>query len=307
MGYQKRRGVFRPPHTPPAIAERAGLLTRVMREFIAETDKRLAEINDAIVAGGLPSYEFRRLKREQGELLGQRKRLNAEMECISRLVNDPRMQEVYELLEAEGFDDRDQRGFFLAVLSTPTDFKGPRRRVKEARRLSRQIARTAEKMAEKLAKQIRELGNLRCDIPRVLISTQELLKQSDNSRHPALSVDWERLRLFLLEQLPDSNDDVRRAWEVAPGLEDLLTAVARLCREFEPRPYGCADVVRSRKSGEKSERIRSLANRVTKYFGFALTPRLKRAMAIALTVHFNDPNDEVSYEHVRKIARNLLS
>ncbi len=302
MGYQKLRGVFRPPQTPPAIAEMAGNFTGKIRESVAETDKRLAEINDAIVAGRPSNYRFRRLKREQGELLERQKSLNAELERISRLANDPRMRKVYELLEAEGFDDNDWRLFFYAVLSVPTDryFREIRSLMKEALSLSREIAETAEK----LAGQIKRLEALKCGIPYELVSTQALLKQSDSS-FPAVSDEWERLRPYLLEQLPDSDDEVRHAWESAPGLTDLLAAVARLCREFEPRPRIAAAAVRSRKRGDKAEPIRALAETLTKYCGFKLTPRLKRAIALTLTTDFDDPDDEVSYEHVREVVAGL--
>ncbi len=289
---------YAPP--PPAVVEMAGSLSEKIRKDIAETDKRLAEIKDAIRASRLPDYESRRLKREQGELGERRERLNAELERISRLTDGWRMWEVHEVLE--NFDDDEWRLFFYAVLSVPTDscFRETRSRMKEALSLSRKIAETAEK----LAGQIKKLEALKCGIPYELVSTQALLKQSDSS-FPAASDEWERLRHYLLEQLPDSDDDARHAWESAPGLTDLLATIARLCREFKPRPRVAAAAARSRKRGDKAEPIRALAETLTKYCGFTLTPRLMRAIAITLTVNFNDPNEEVSYEQVRKATAGL--
>ncbi len=288
--------------TPPAVTEMVGGLSQKIREALAETDKRLTEIKTATGTGRLPHSRPRRLAKERDELQREREKLEAELERISRLANDPRMQEVYELLEAEGFDDDDWRLFLYAVLSVPTDsyFREIRSQMKEALSLSREIAETAEK----LAGQIKRLEALKCGIPYELVSTQALLKQSDSS-FPVASDEWERLRHYLLEQLPDSDDDARHAWESAPGLTDLLAAVARLCREFEPRPRVAAAAARSRKRGDKAEPIRALAETLTKYCGFKLTPRLKRAIALTLTVDSDDPDKEVSYEHVREVVAGL--
>jgi len=268
--FEKIRNTLRCAPPPPAVAEMADALIEGIRRFKAEAEKELAKI-DAV-------------------------RLDAELERVSRLTHDPRMGEVYGLLE--GFDDEEWRLFFYAALSARVDFQSIRNQVKKARHLSREIAKTAEKLSEL----IKELEGLRCGVPYEMRSTHALLKRSENSC-PVGSHEWRRLRPYLLEQLPESDDDVRHAWESAPCMTDLLNALAEAAKEFKPRPRVAAAAVRSRKRGYKAELIRSFAETLTKYCGFPLTHRLMRAMAITLTVlYIDDPKDdeEVSYEQVRE-------
>jgi hypothetical protein len=256
---------------------------------IQELDRELADLDAKLKTGRLSG-------RERFNAASRHRQLIEERERVERLTHDPRMGEVYGLLE--GFDDEEWRLFFYAALSARVDFQSIRDQVEKARHLSREIAKTAEKLSEL----IKELEGLRFGVPYEMRSTHALLKRSENSC-PVDSHEWRRLRLYLLEQLPESDDDVRHAWESAPCVTDLLNALAGAAKEFKPRPRVAAAAVRTRKRGYRAELIRSFAETLTKYCGFPLTPRLMRAMAITLTVlYIDDPegDEEVSYEHVRE-------
>jgi hypothetical protein len=166
----------------------------------------------------------------------------------------------------------------------------------DARRLSRRIAGTARELSRQI-EELRSLGFL--GVPCELVEARALFERADVSC-PYSAPEWERLRPRLLGNASDLNDELRHAWESAPCVTDLLHTIAKAAEAFEPRPRKAAAALRSRKAEPVTELIRSIAEMLTIYIGIELTPRVKRAIAIIVTVDINAPNIIVTYDDVRK-------
>jgi len=271
---------------------------------IQELDRELADLD---------------AKLKTGRAASRRRQLIEERERIERLATDIQMKEAYTLLGP--LDDETWRALFYGVLGAraglsefrqaegdkPEVAKGKRRkrkatkgelrkRMDDARRQGRIIAGTARK----LSRQIEELGSLGfLGVPRELVEARALFERADVSC-PYSAPEWERLRPRLLGNASDLNDELRPAWESAPCVTDLLHTIAKAAEAFEPRPRKAAAALRVREANPVAELIRSIAEMLTIYIGIELTPRVKGAIAIIVTVDINDPNIIVTYDDVRK-------
>jgi len=269
---------------------------------IQELDRELADLDAKLKTGRLSG-------RERFNAVSRRGRLIEERERIERLATDFRMKEAYTLLGP--LDDETWRQLFYGVLGARdglSEFrqakdgelevaKGElRKRMDDARRLSRIIAGTARKLSRQI-EELRSLGFL--GVPRELVEARALFERADVSC-PYSAPEWERLRPRLLGNASDLNDELRPAWESAPCVTDLLHTIAKAAEAFEPRPRKAAAALRARKASPVTELIRSIAEMLTIYIGIELTPRVKRAIAIIVTVDFNDPDTIVTYDDVRK-------
>jgi len=276
---------------------------------IQELDRELADLDAKLETGRLSG-------RERFNAVSRRGRLIEERERIERLATDFRMKEAYTLLGP--LDDETWRALFYGVLGAraglsefrqaegdepeaegdePEVAKGElRKRMDDARRLSRRIAGTARELSRQI-EELRSLGFL--GVPRELVEARALFERADVSC-PYSAPEWERLRPRLLGNASDLNDELRPAWESAPCVTDLLHTIAKAAEAFEPRPRKAAAALRSRKAEPVTELIRSIAEMLTIYIGIELTPRVKRAIAIIVTVDINAPNIIVTYDDVRK-------
>jgi hypothetical protein len=171
-----------------------------------------------------------------------------------------------------------------------------RKRMDDARRLGRRIAGTARKLSRQI-EELRSLGFL--GVPWELVEARTLFERADVSC-PYSAPEWERLRPRLLGNASDLNDELRPAWESAPCVTDLLHTIAKAAEAFEPRPRKAAAALRVREANPVAELIRSIAEMLTIYIGIELTPRVKGAIAIIVTVDINDPDIIVTYDDVRK-------
>jgi len=276
---------------------------------IQELDRELADLDAKLETGRLSG-------RERFNAVSRRGRLIEERERIERLATDFRMKDAYTLLGP--LDDETWRALFYGVLGAraglsefrqaegdepeaegdePEVVKGElRKRMDDARRLSRRIAGTARELSRQI-EELRSLGFL--GVPRELVEARALFERADVSC-PYSAPEWERLRPRLLGNASDLNDELRPAWESAPCVTDLLHTIAKAAEAFEPRPRKAAAALRSRKAEPVTELIRSIAEMLTIYIGIELTPRVKRAIAIIVTVDINAPNIIVTYDDVRK-------
>jgi len=276
---------------------------------IQELDRELADLDAKLEAGRLSGRDLFNAVSRRGRLIEERER-------IERLATDFRMKEAYTLLGP--LDDETWRALFYGVLGAraglsefrqaegdepeaegdePEVVKGElRKRMDDARRLSRRIAGTARELSRQI-EELRSLGFL--GVPRELVEARALFERADVSC-PYSAPEWERLRPRLLGNASDLNDELRPAWESAPCVTDLLHTIAKAAEAFEPRPPKAAAALRSRKAKPVTELIRSIAEMLTIYIGIELTPRVKRAIATIVTVDINAPNIIVTYDDVRK-------
>jgi hypothetical protein len=276
---------------------------------IQELDRELADLDAKLEAGRLSGRDLFNAVSRRGRLIEERER-------IERLATDFRMKEAYTLLGP--LDDETWRALFYGVLGAraglsefrqaegdepeaegdePEVVKGElRKRMDDARRLSRRIAGTARELSRQI-EELRSLGFL--GVPCELVEARALFERADVSC-PYSAPEWERLRPRLLGNASDLNDELRPAWESAPCVTDLLHTIAKAAEAFEPRPRKAAAALRSRKAEPVTELIRSIAEMLTIYIGIELTPRVKRAIAIIVTVDIYDPDTIVTYDDVRK-------
>jgi len=276
---------------------------------IQELDRELADLDAKLEAGRLSGRDLFNAVSRRGRLIEERER-------IERLATDFRMKEAYTLLGP--LDDETWRALFYGVLGAraglsefrqaegdepeaegdePEVVKGElRKRMDDARRLSRRIAGTARELSRQI-EELRSLGFL--GVPCELVEARALFERADVSC-PYSAPEWERLRPRLLGNASDLNDELRPAWESAPCVTDLLHTIAKAAEAFEPRPRKAAAALRARKANPVTELIRSIAEMLTIYIGIELTPRVKRAIAIIVTVDINAPNIIVTYDDVRK-------
>jgi len=276
---------------------------------IQELDRELADLDAKLKTGRLSG-------RERFNAASRRRQLIEERERVERLAIDIQMEEAYTLLGP--LDDETWRQLFYGVLGAraglsefrqaegdepeaegdePEVVKGElRKRMDDARRLSRRIAGTARELSRQI-EELRSLGFL--GVPCELVEARALFERADVSC-PYSAPEWERLRPRLLGNASDLNDELRPAWESAPCVTDLLHTIAKAAEAFEPRPRKAAAALRARKANPVTELIRSIAEMLTIYIGIELTPRVKRAIAIIVTVDINAPNIIVTYDDVRK-------
>jgi len=294
-------------------------VVEVSSAFIQWLDMQLADLDAKLKTGRLSG-------REHFNAVSRRGRLIEERERIERLATDIRMEEAYTLLGP--LDDRTWQRLFFRILGArdglsklrqaegdkpeaegdkPEVVKGKRRkreatkgelrkRMDDARRLSRRIAEDARK----LSRLIEELGSLGLGVPYELAEARALLDRAEVSRF-SIAPERERLRPRLVMINPfGPNDALPPARESATCVIDLLHTIAKAAEAFEPHPRKAVTAMRAREASPVAELIRSIAETLTENIGMKLTPRVKGAIAIIVTVDINAPNIIVTYDDVRK-------
>ena len=287
-------------------------VVQVSSAFIQLLDMQLADLDAKLKTGRLSG-------RERFNAVSRRGRLIEERERIERLATDFRMKDAYTLLGP--LDDRTWQRLFFRILAArdglsklrqakdgePEVAKGGRRkrkatkgelrkRMDDARRLSRRIAEDARK----LSRLIEELGSLGLGVPYELAEARALLDRAEVSRFSS-APERERLRPRLVMTNPfGPNDALPPARESATCVIDLLHTIAKAAEAFEPHPRKAVTAMRAREASPVTELIRSVAETLTENIGMKLTPRVKGAIAIIVTVDINAPNIIVTYDDVRK-------
>jgi hypothetical protein len=287
-------------------------VVEVSSAFIQLLDMELADLDAKLKTGRLSG-------RERFNAASRHRQLIEERERVERLATDIRMKKAYTLLGP--LDDRTWQRLFFRILGArdglsklrqaedgePEVAKGKRRkrkatkgelrkRMDDARRLSRRIAEDARK----LSRLIEELGSLGLGVPWELAEARALLDRAEVSRFSS-APERERLRPRLVMTNPfGPNDALPPARESAPCVIDLLHTIAKAAEAFEPHPRKAVTAMRAREASPVTELIRSIAETLTIYIGMKLTPRVKRAIAIIVTVDINDPDTIVTYDDVRK-------
>jgi hypothetical protein len=277
-------------------------VVEVSSAFIQLLDRELADLDAKLETGRLSGRERFNAASRRRQLIEERKR-------IERLATDIRMEKAYTLLGP--LDDRTWQRLFFRILGARAGLselrwvegiwlevaKGElRKRMDNARRLGRRIAGTARK----LSRLIEELGSLKLGVPYELAEARALLDRADVSRFSS-APERERLRPRLVMTNPfGPNDALPPDRESALCVIDLLHTIAKAAETFEPRPHKAAAALRVRQANPATELIRSIVEILTEYIGMELTPRVKRAIAIIVTVDINDTCILVTYNDVRK-------
>lgn len=250
-----------------------------------------------------PVFQYRIRKGEQID--DGRDFLFEQISAKHRLIYDPRMKEVYRVLEDHCFADdpkeRDRKiyGFFDCAWSArAVGYEDHHEVRKAARVLTPKIA----KAAADLAALLREA---RCHglFPREFHDIASLLRQTDNPDNPS----WRLIRGRLLgapwEHYPPPTDDpleeerrnLGNDWIGAPSLPTLLDSLAESARRHNPQYQGPIGAALGRKSNPKFEYLRAFFHLLREHSSLSEVGKLCDAVAITASVIINDPDSDIGY------------
>lgn len=226
-------------------------------------------------------------------------------DCLDRLITRPEMKSVFNALEKTARDEANAGPdidlseaignrawqFLDAAWCAHQDYKRARDQRQKTKELAKEISVTAEKLAI-LLRQATKDG----DQPIAFSSVRELLEISDNfdgGNHSQAI--WRAFKSTLVHGDPM----VRSAWEKAPPLHYLMSALAGVAQEFEPTGGSrtIAAALASRQANKKTEYLRAFAHLLVTSWGFQVSSdqlSLLKAMAETTTVVIDDPSQEIA-------------
>ena len=307
-------------------------------ESLASAERQLAEIESAIETKtrcGEVDY-LDGLRKQRAEAVEHRDRLAGDVDCLRRLARDARMADAFALLTREFTADKQWRDFTYAAWAARVNYSRYRDRLKRAAELKAEIANAADTLA-KLIRQFSETG---INGPGEFYSISELLRQTDNYEMQGHNLHmWRSMRQHVLGDLPrrdvpetepaeesgepptieitraflapeekseiDPKEEARNmlgyAWGIAPDFSALLGTMANAARSFKPSESGMIGAaIESRQRSAQTEYLRAFGNLLTDVHNFTLTTPIKQAMALVANVVINLPDDNVTYDDVRK-------
>jgi hypothetical protein len=145
---------------------------------LENSNQELNAIEEAIeksyTRGEVDDLVYRTQKRV--EAVERRDLFGGEVDCLRRLIHDPRMRDAYALLTYEITDDEQWSGFVESAWAARGDFAEHRERLKKAEEQRIEIADTATK----LAKQLEEFSRIGITGPDDFYSVRELLRKTDH-------------------------------------------------------------------------------------------------------------------------------
>lgn len=275
------------------------------------------------------------LRVQKAEAQTHRDHLAADVECLHRLVSDPRMRDAFALLTKEFTVDQEWRSFTYAAWAARMDFTKYRDRLKRAKELKNEIAEAAKT----LANLIREFSETGINGPDEFYSVSELLRKTDNHEmkghnlymwrsmrphilgdlpiqdaperqltgeneepvHPTEIVIVRKFKKTVVDSLEEAREVLRYAWGTAPDFSALLDTVAQASRAYSPGESGMIGAaIDSRQRSVKTEYVRAFGSLLTNSHGFALTLPIMKVMAIVANVVINMPDIDVTSDDVRK-------
>lgn len=225
-------------------------------------------------------------------------------DCLDRLITRPEMKSVFNALEeiasneansGSNIDLREVIGkrawqFLDAAWCAHQDYKRARDQRQRTRELAEEISATAERLAILLRQATK--GS---DQPIAFSSVRELLEISENFDGGNHSQGlWRAFRSTLV----DGDPMVRSAWEKAPPLHYLMSALAGVAQEFVPTGGSrtIAAALANRQANKKTEYLRAFAHLLVTSWGFQVSSdqlNLLKAMAETTTVVIDDPGQEI--------------
>jgi hypothetical protein len=247
-----------------------------------------------------------------------------------RFAEDERMRHAYAHLTKEFKTDSEWQSFLHAAMNARSDYSSQRAQLKQAERLASKIADTCARLGEYLCEfdslsDVSELGPEEFVTPSGLIyeESYEAINALDRAsintlerhgwsicnedgRNSPITPKPKRHRppeANLLDVLFQSSRYHVLDSCLRPRTMDIIGSIGNAARCYTPRLMGAAGAAtRSRKSTPKTQYLRSfwhlaewgVASRLSK------TSNLFKALAISATVAINDPDEDVSYDDVRK-------
>ncbi len=219
---------------------------------------------------------------------------------VERLADPSHMSEAFELLVDDFDDDHSWPAFIDAARSARKDFAEYRRLGKEALRISREISAAADQLAI-LVLDLRETG---VRLPSILMprwgkdgNAWESLSGSRELRELKIK----RMIKSMFDQHNNANNEVQLdVWKI---LRQLSDACASYSPDFMDPTIECA--IATRQNSKISAFLRAFAAELHAKT-IKLTPKVKRAMAIAANALMNDPELNITEDHVRKALANVM-
>ena len=278
------------------------------------------------------------LRKKKADALYHRDYIAKEVDCFYRLLNDPRMEEVYISLSEIFKNDYQLPDFIHAAWVANMDFSKFRERIKKVSAHSDKIAKTSEKLSKLLI----EIDGFGYDNwPSELFGVAELLRTTDNHKMNSKNLSmWRSMRVHILGDEPsrdntdkkatkrpsaiqwtvNSGDEARRnqeeetrrmlhyAWGTAPDLSEILKTVTKAAKSFIPAEDGIiGDAIASREQNLKNEFIRAFIAQLKDKNKLLITEDLQKAMAIVANVIINHPDIDVTIKDIKDMHKHKLA
>ncbi|CAG9208529.1 conserved hypothetical protein [Burkholderia gladioli] len=222
---------------------------------------------------------------------------------VRRIVLDPRLHDVFDLLSVDIGDEKGGGGFFHAALDTDNDYNEFRDAHREAATVAQRIAVAADDLA-RLLQQFERIG---IEGPPEFSSVRELLRVAESFGADAGRRDkWLVDRDWLLGGRgvdADVDETRKRWWKSAPYPRSLLQVMASAARRFEPYEDGPAGAaLDSRQRNRKWEYLRAFIYELLND-GFRVSDqKITAAVAVMAAVVLDD---DVSDDDVRKATKRV--
>ena len=217
---------------------------------------------------------------------------------VERLADPSHMSEAFELLVDDFDDDHSWPAFIDAARSARKDFAEYRRLGKEALRLSREISAAADQLAIRVL-DLRETG---VRLPSILMPRwgKDGAWESLSGSRELRELKIKRMIKSLFDQHNNANNEVQLdVWKI---LRQLSNACASYSPDFMDPTIECA--IATRQNSKISAFLRAFAAELHGKT-IKLTPKVKRAMAITANALMNDPELNITEDHVRKALANV--
>ena len=268
--------------------------------------------------------------------------LAADVDCLQRLAHDRRMREVYSALTALFTDEQLRGFIYSAwsARMNYAPYRQRLNRAtqltSDIAKTAAKLAGLLREMEEESPDQPAEFGHIPSLLERTENSRDDrmwrwmrphvlgLLPEHEAAKVAPLRSVGEPITVGTIQVVtgvPGEEDEsvtvetgeldpaeqarraVRYAWGVSPSLWALLDTVARAARAFRPRETGMIGAaVSSRKRNPKTEYLRAFVSLLRDDHGLKLTVPIMKAMAAISNVIINDPDVDVSFDDVRKVA-----
>ena len=219
--------------------------------------------------------------------------LEADIACLSRLagVDDDRMRDAYKALGNEFTQDDQWRGFAAAAWSARIDYGRVREQLRKAKELGMRIA----KKAGELAGLLEEAGTVHSNWPGELYSMRALLRATNGT-----DLLWRGLRENVLDAFDGEHDSLLYIWGTAPTVGECLLTMAEAARGFKPVESGIIGAaVGTRQANAKTEYVRAFGEALRER-NIPISAKVLKAMAIAMNVALNDPDEEIDVKDVKQ-------
>jgi hypothetical protein len=310
---------------PAILASYGGL-----QSLLSATQQKLVDLESELTTADRTQHDVLLRRRELA--LRDLKRFKRRLARLQHLATDPRMRSAYPHLIRDFDDDAKYRVFFRAALEALEDqeqFASRRADLKRAKKLDPRIAKTAKILATLLSERNKlsiiqpdEYSNPRRDSLEFLLflENQQIGLRAMNELHVTghspdgapHKMSSKRNRAVharealdnFLNMLWQSSQYDKLIKDLSAETVDIIRGIAFAAQNCTPKLYGATAATQTNKNHRKMQYLRAfwylIYNNPSCFRQIVRTPGLTHAMAITASVVLNDPDDDVTYDDVRK-------